>query len=145
MNGFQFYTYVHTRNDTGEVFYIGKGKGSRAFAKGRNPHWNNIVNKHGYTVHIVAYWETEELAFAHEKELITEFRALGVELANMTDGGEGSTGWIPSEETRKRIGDAGRGRKHSAESCAKMSASRIGRRWSESKDVCFCEGKVGTT
>ena len=59
-----FYTYMHTRNDTNETFYIGKGHGKRAFWKhGRNQHWENIVNKHGYTVHLLAEWEKEADAF----------------------------------------------------------------------------------
>ena len=30
MSALGFYTYEHTRNDTGAVFYVGKGRGKRA-------------------------------------------------------------------------------------------------------------------
>lgn len=106
--GYKFYTYIHIRNDTGEVFYVGKGTGRRAFALGRNPHWNSIVAKHGHTVHIVAFFANEVDAFEHEKELIAELREAGFNLANMTDGGEGVSN--PSQETRYKIGCANRGK-----------------------------------
>ncbi|RAZ47421.1 hypothetical protein DP175_03995 [Polynucleobacter paneuropaeus] len=55
-----FYTYAHKKPD-GSIFYIGQGstKYKRAYStKGRNKHWHNVVNKHGYEVEILAYWET---------------------------------------------------------------------------------------
>ena len=52
----EFYTYFHTRNDTGKVFYVGKGKGRRAHEPGRNPHWKNIVAKHGCEIKL---WSAE--------------------------------------------------------------------------------------
>jgi len=42
-----YYVYAHIRNDTDSVFYIGKGRGNRAYSKRRNKHWSNIVNKCG--------------------------------------------------------------------------------------------------
>jgi len=49
------YTYCHTRNDTGQVFYIGKGVKYRANAtKNRNQYWKNIVEKYGYSIEILA-------------------------------------------------------------------------------------------
>ena len=109
-HGFKFYTYVHIRNDIGEVFYVGKGTGRRAFALGRNPYWNSIVAKHGHAVHIVAYFANEADAFEHEKEMISELRASGFNLANMTDGGEGATGWVPPASTRAKHADITRRR-----------------------------------
>ncbi len=101
-----FCTYSHHKPD-GTLFYIGKGSVKRAHAKdNRNPHWRNIVAKHGsYKVEILANWPTEADAFEHEKFLISCFRDLGFSLANITNGGDGVAG-----------------HKHSAESKAKMSA-----------------------
>jgi hypothetical protein len=43
-----FYTYEHIRPDTGAIFYVGKGKGSRCTEKGkRNNYWKRIVRKAG--------------------------------------------------------------------------------------------------
>lgn len=143
MTGYKFYTYIHIRNDIGEVFYVGKGTGRRAFALGRNPYWNSIVAKHGHTVHIVAYFANEADAFEHEKEMIAELRAAGFNLANMTDGGEGSSGWVPSAETKARISATSKGRKHSCESRLRMSVSRKGRKVSEETKAKLRISKLG--
>lgn len=136
----QFYTYFHTRNDTGAVFYVGKGCGDRARHVNRNnPHWRNIVAKHGHTVHIASRWSTEGEAFEHERFLILCFKDLGLRLANMTDGGEGVSGLrhsdttkaklralaqrqMASAESRERLRIVNTGRSASAETRAKLSA-----------------------
>jgi len=98
-----FYTYCHTRNDTGKIFYIGKGtRKYRASSKDqRNKYWQNIVNKHGFKSEILAHWNTEKEAFEHEKLLILCFKDMGYTLANMTEGGEGCS--KPSVEIRKKM------------------------------------------
>ena len=89
-----FYVYAHLRNDTNQIFYIGKGKKSRATSKrGRNPHWNNIVNKAGgFTSKLIAIKLSEQEAFLLEKKLIKQYRDFGFLLANVTDGGDGVSG-----------------------------------------------------
>ena len=97
----KFYTYIHIRNDTSEVFYVGKGRGKRAYSKYcRNNLWHKIANKHGYTVMIIFLWDSEEKAFEHEKELIKTYRENGNLLANFTDGGDGISGYKHNEESR---------------------------------------------
>lgn len=97
-----YYTYFHTRNDTGAVFYVGKGKGRRANAAGRNRHWRRIVEKHGRTVHFAMKNLSETEAFDHERLLIACFKDMGVKLANMTDGGDGTSGYIQPQEVREK-------------------------------------------
>jgi hypothetical protein len=110
-----YYTYAHTKPD-GSIFYIGKGKGNRAYkTKGRNKFWQNIANKHGHNVEILAYWETEQEAFDHEKLLILSLKDMKIELANMTDGGEGMSGHVASKETRAKMSKKSKGRKHTEE------------------------------
>lgn len=107
----KFYTYIHRKADTGEVFYVGKGKGYRCNDKNnRNKHWNNFYEKHGFVVEIVATFDDEQMAFSHEKELISGYRASGVALANYTDGGEGQSGRSPSAEHRRKLSDALKGK-----------------------------------
>lgn len=48
-----FYVYVHRRATDESIFYVGRGRKKRAHSTGHNPHWRNIVKKHGRTVHIV--------------------------------------------------------------------------------------------
>ena len=134
----EFYVYVHLRLSDGKPFYVGKGRGKRAWSvKSRNPHWHNIVGKHGLEVHIAASGLTEKEALAVE---ISTIKLFGLEnLANMTAGGEGSSGLSPSPETRRKISAANSnpspetierkriaatGRKLSEESRAKLSAAK---------------------
>jgi hypothetical protein len=88
-----FYVYEHIRNDTNAIFYVGKGKNNRAYAKrDRNEYWHNIVNKVGFTVRFVAKDLDEELAYFVEEERIDQLKRLGIKLTNLTLGGEGASG-----------------------------------------------------
>ena len=114
-----FYTYAHINLTTNKIFYIGKGTKSRYLATAkRNPHWQNIVNKHGFRAEILSYWKTSEEALSHEKTLIACFNDMNYVLANKTDGGEDCH---LSEETKKKIGFAQLGKKRSLEARKKMS------------------------
>lgn len=100
-----FYVYVHFRNDTGAPFYVGKGRGNRAFQTGsrRSEWWRNIVKKCGYTVKVVKNFQlNEEASFGYEKELIAILRSVGFELVNLTDGGEGAGGYKFTEERKQK-------------------------------------------
>lgn len=82
-----FYTYVHIRNDSNTIFYVGKGCKNRAYSEqGRNKSWSEIAKEHGYTVQIVEHFDSENDAFALERYLIASFRACGVLLCNKRDG-----------------------------------------------------------
>jgi hypothetical protein len=91
----KFYTYLHYKMDDKVIFYVGKGQNRRAFDTAcRNNFWNNTVNKHGFGVQILAYWETEKEAFDHEKLLISCFKEdMNLKLCNLTNGGEGVSGF----------------------------------------------------
>ena len=158
-----FYVYEHWRPDKDEPFYVGKGRGSRAnMMARRNMHHKAIQSKlhrlgFAVEVRIVASNLTEEQAFEMEKNRISMWRAAGIDLTNMTDGGEGPAGRIglrgeksplygkPShmlgkkhtEETRKKLSDAAKRRKPrlgavlSEETKRKISESRKGKKHSE--------------
>ncbi|MFA5040009.1 MAG: NUMOD3 domain-containing DNA-binding protein [Bdellovibrionales bacterium] len=123
----EFYVYEHIRINTSEVFYVGKGKGRRAFISSkyhRNLHWQRIVNKDGgFNVRFVAMHLDEELAFLLEKERISQLKTIGFKLCNMTDGGDGISGLVFSENHRKKIGKAHSGKVLSEETKLKISKS----------------------
>jgi NUMOD3 motif len=98
-----FYTYAHYTPE-GRLFYIGKGKGNRAYNRSRrNTHWKSIVAKYGKPiVEILAEWRTEAHALEHEVQLIAYFRSTGCKLCNKTDGGEGTTGCRPTPEQTEK-------------------------------------------
>jgi hypothetical protein len=121
----KFYIYLHIRLDTEEVFYVGKGSGYRARMRyKRNSYWNRIVAKAGYRIEYAAKELTEAEAFRKEVETIAHYRALGQACANLTDGGEGNSGWAPSEETKAKLSAANRGTVFSPEHKEKLSKSR---------------------
>jgi hypothetical protein len=143
-----FYIYFHTKLTNDEVFYVGKGKDTRAWVKrGRSQYWNRIKNKYGYIIHIVEKDLTEEQAFEREKYWIEYF---GKEnLVNMTDGGEGSTGYKHSEETIKKMIQVKKGNKHtlghkhSEEHKRKNSESHKGKKFSEETKLKMTETRKG--
>lgn len=101
-----FYVYEHIRNDTNEIFYVGKGSGDRCYKKiGRNQHWHNIVNYAGFTVRMIVEDISEDLALELEIELIKELRELGIPLVNYTDGGDGISGYKHTDEARAKMSE----------------------------------------
>ena len=99
-----FYTYGHY-TESGRLFYIGKGRGSRCFSRAdRNKRWKNIVTRDGLKVEVFSTWKTEQEAFEHERFLISCFRNdLDFKLANYTDGGEGSSGFKMPDAVKQKI------------------------------------------
>lgn len=93
-----FYVYVH-KTSAGRIFYVGKGHGRRAWShKKRSNYWLTTVRKHGLVVEVVEDDLLEWYAFEREVALIHFYGRAN--LVNMTDGGDGSSGYIPTAETR---------------------------------------------
>lgn len=110
-----FYVYAHCKPHSNLPFYIGKGRGKRAYTKeGRNAFWKRLVNKHGFRVEILFENLQEEHALLMESAFINMYgrRNVGTGiLVNLTDGGEGMSGLSPSPETREKISNALKGRR----------------------------------
>lgn len=118
----EYYIYAHVRLDNFTPFYIGKGKGDRAYDLGRNKHHDSIAEKCGYAVVIVKDGLTEKEAFELERDIIEDLvfnEGYGIDvkgcnkynhkkdnyLTNQTWGGEGASGYNPSEEVRKKYSE----------------------------------------
>jgi NUMOD3 motif len=132
-----YYVYEHWRPDRDEPFYVGKGKGSRANTmKGRNRHHLAIQAKlhrlgMAVEVRIIECNLTEENAFELEKQRIALWVSNGIDLANLTLGGEGSSGHIgPRGENHHMFGKPSpmRGKKLSDEAKIKISNAQKGRK-----------------
>jgi len=114
----KYYVYEHKKLDTLEVFYVGKGCKNRYKSKrSRNYKWKAIEQIHGVLPIIVKYFETEKEALNFEVDLINKYREKGVELANISSGGDGAyegnqhlLGHKHSEETKKKISEANKGK-----------------------------------
>lgn len=101
-----YYVYLHIAKDTSIPFYVGKGKGNRLNqSNSRSRFWGFVANKHDWYSDVIAEFATEEEALLCEQEAIAFFGRRDVGkgiLVNMTDGGDGVAGRIPSNTTRKK-------------------------------------------
>lgn len=94
-----YYVYEYYIKDTGEVFYVGKGKGRRVCSGHRNKFCEDIKSTHNWDWRIVYSDLTEQMAFDFEKALIAWYRNnTDFRLTNVTDGGDGVSGWKPPKE-----------------------------------------------
>ena len=65
-----YYVYIHKTKD-GIPFYVGKGKGKRAWSNARNTNWKEYVNQIGeYDIELPHTNLSEQKALDIEKELI---------------------------------------------------------------------------
>jgi len=131
-----------------EPFYVGKGKGRRflQLSNGRSFHFKNKINKikiYGLNPIVIKLKEnlSEEKSFILEYELINIIGRNDINkgpLINFTNGGEGTSGWIPSEETKKLMSEKKKGKysgknsphygkHHSEETKRKQSEKKIGK------------------
>ena len=139
----EFYTYAFLRENR-RPYYIGKGKGNRIYEKRKRIK----PPKDKSRIIFLKKNLTEEEAFKHEIYMIAVFgrKDLGTGiLRNETDGGEGSSGWVPSEETRRKMSEAGRRRTNSEESRRKLSVARKGKTTSEETKRKIGEANKGKT
>ena len=141
----QYYVYTHLNPQTKEVFYVGIGKGNRAWNQwaGRNKFWENYVNKYGFEVEIIAENITRNQAGKIEIELIAHLGRRQIEeggtLVNRSIGGDGgSGGYTHTEEWKLQQSERQLGKKKkplSQEAKEKLSKALTGREVTWGKPV----------
>lgn len=142
----KFKVYVdYTNEEVHRPFYVGKGTDHRVSDLKRNKLHKYISEKYGMIRYVVFETDTESFAFVKEKELIKEFKTyMNGEKdhwgANFTIGGEGTSGYVFTNEQRKRISELCKGEKngmfgkhHSEETRKKIGDSERG--WKHTEDA----------
>jgi len=121
-----FYVYAYLRED-GTPYYIGKGKGRRAYLNGRIPPKPAYIER----IQMVKVNLTEEEAFNLECKLIMEYgrRDLGTGiLQNRTAGGEGVSGRIATPESIQKRISKNTGKKRTPEQKERMRQAQLTRK-----------------
>jgi hypothetical protein len=132
MDNFYVYQYVRSRTskygEIGSPYYIGKGKGKRAWSGiGRTTKRPSSKDQ----IFVLSWYEDEAEAFREEERLISLYGRIDLGtgcLRNRIAGGEGNSGRVIREETRKKMSAAKKGRKLPPETCKRMSESFKSRR-----------------
>lgn len=130
-----------------EPFYVGKGSNGRSHlhlnGNKNNTYFDRKIKKiqkiYGYDPIIVKYQEMllETVSFILEQNMIKTIGRLDLKtgpLCNHTNGGEGMSGHITSNETRQKLREIKKGQKHTEETKEKISKSKKGHN--------YCLGKI---
>ena len=91
---------------------------------------NKAINKYGidaFEIQVVASAKTISDLKELEKQLIVQYQTKVPNGYNLTDGGDGLTGYRHTEEDKKRNGDLKRGTVHSDETKQKMKDAHTGK------------------
>lgn len=160
----QNYLYLHLRKSDRQPFYVGIGRGGRAsWRYGRNPYWQKIARKHGFAPEILQRDLSKTRACELEQLVIANMRAAGIQLANLTEGGEypapsrvrtaeekkataiKKKAWwnsLPAEDKQRRVANFVHGtcKTHTEATRRKLSISHLGKRHSEDQRKKISEG-----
>ena len=105
----RYYVYAYLREDMYTPYYIGKGQGNRMYDKRRVA----PVPKDKSRIVVLKDNLLECQSFMLERTLIRFWgrkdNGTGI-LINLTDGGDGSSGYKHTEESLQKIGEASRNR-----------------------------------
>jgi hypothetical protein len=137
-----YYVYAYLRKTNNTVYYIGKGKGGRAYDSINHrikvPEKSRII--------IIERNLTEIGAFALERRLIKWYgrKDLGTGvLRNLTDGGEGTSGYKQSKSHTDKIRKANLGKKVTECVKEKIRQKLVGRKHTADQNTAKSERQRG--
>lgn len=118
----EFYVYTHTKVDTGEVFYVGKGKGRRRISENLRGRVASEETRAKLSLAHLGKPKTPEQIKKHADAI--RGRKLAPHHAEILR--LSATGRKVSEETRRKISASNRGQVRSDETKRKLSESHLG-------------------
>jgi len=142
-----FYVYIHRRASDGSEFYVGRAnrnRGWHVYSGYRSPWWRRCALKNGVLVEVVQDNLSSHDADLLEEWLIAKLRHEGCRLVNITNGGGGTSGWNPSQETRRKIGEAHSVRVECSKGICFFSMSDAARWLSESGNPSASQGVISS-
>jgi group I intron endonuclease len=133
-----FYIYGLLDPNTKELRYIGKTNNLKVRYRDHinklsetnyKANWIKSLKNNNLKPELIVLekYENESDCFKAEIFLIEYFRSIGVNLTNLTNGGEGVSGIKPSEETKNKISLTHLGMKHTEETKEKLRQINIGK------------------
>ena len=144
VNPYRFYTYAYLREDR-TPYYIGKGQRGRIYANIGKP---CITPRDKNRIIFLKENLTEEEAFKHEIYMIAVFgrKDLGTGiLYNKSNGGEGTSGYVHTEETKRKMSKIHKGKKLSHQHKDILINSRKGKVNSQKHNQLIAEAIKGIT
>ena len=136
-----YYCYVYKRED-GTPYYIGKGKDNRVYFEHKRIRPPKDRNNIFFACEGISEIEAFEMEIALISLLGRKDLGTGI-LRNKTDGGDGSSGLVRSEETRQKISVSLTGKPKSEETRRRMSETRKNQPPSEETRKKLRETKKG--
>jgi hypothetical protein len=136
-----FYTYLYLRYD-GTPYYVGKGSGKRAYRQSNR----RIKPPKDQRNIITQDYQSEADAFAAEMFLIGFYGRIDLRtgcLRNLTDGGDGASGAIRNEETRRKMSAASSRRVFTEEHRNRIRVALIGKKRSEAVRQAMRQYRLG--
>jgi hypothetical protein len=108
-----YYVYQYLREDM-TPYYIGKGKEQRAWQDHKRSNGANLLPEDKSKIQILAKELSEQEAHLLETKLIAQYGRIDLGngiLRNLTDGGEGVSGLVQSQETIQKRVEKNKGQK----------------------------------
>lgn len=149
----RYYLYLINNNFDDQI-YIGYAKNPKnRMHRHRNPskkeqhkHLYRAMAAHGrdnFYMNILEEHETLDSVKQAEIDVIKMFKDSGVRLYNHSEGGEGSSGYKHTEESKAKMSAAQKGIPKTEETKAAMSAVRTGKTHSEATKAKMSTVKIG--
>lgn len=147
--------FIYVLKEDGEIRYVGQTVGKLCNRLSRHirdkntgdhrGNWIKSLTSKGLkpTIELIEVvppgkdWRIREMFW------IAYYREIGYDLTNSTDGGEGQTGRVTSEETKEKLRLAGTGRVFSEETKKKLSESNKGKVFSVETKEKMRQAKLG--